>query len=42
MLRFFENLDRRWLFLLMGLLVLLPLLFPLALPLTVSPRVRKV
>lgn len=40
MLRFFENLDRRWLFLLMGLLVLLPLLFPLALPLTVSPRVR--
>jgi hypothetical protein len=39
-LRFFETLDRRWLFLLMGLLVLLPLLFPLALPLTVSPRVR--
>jgi hypothetical protein len=40
MLRFFETLDRRWLFLIMGLLVLLPLLFPLALPLTVSPRVR--
>jgi hypothetical protein len=39
-IRFFETLDRRWLFLLMGLLVLLPLLFPLALPLTVSPRVK--
>jgi hypothetical protein len=38
--RFFETLDRRWIFLLMGLLVLLPLLFPLALPLTVSPRVQ--
>jgi hypothetical protein len=37
---FFEKLDRRWIFLVMGLLVLLPLLFPLALPLTVSPRVR--
>jgi hypothetical protein len=35
-----ERLDRRWIFLVMGLLVLLPLLFPLALPLTVSPRVR--
>lgn len=40
MLRFLETLDRRWLFLLMGLLVLIPLLFPLALPLTVSPRVK--
>ena len=35
-----ETLDRRWIFLVMGLLVLLPLLFPLALPLTVSPPVR--
>lgn len=35
-----EKLDRRWIFLTMGLLVLLPLLFPLALPLYVSPPVR--
>ncbi len=34
------KLDRRWLFLVMGLLVLLPLLFPLELPLQVSPPVR--
>jgi hypothetical protein len=39
-MRWLETLDRRWLFLVMGLLVLVPLLFPLALPLTVSPRVR--
>ena len=32
--------DRRWIFLTMGVLVLFPLLFPLALPLTVSPPVR--
>src|SRR5438093_13426674 len=31
-----EKLDRRWLFLIMGLLVLEPLMFPLALPLTVT------
>lgn len=35
-----ERLDRRWLFLAMGLFVLLPLLFPLALPLYVSPPVQ--
>ncbi len=35
-----ERVDRRWLFLVMGLLVLWPLLFPLALPLFVSPPVR--
>jgi hypothetical protein len=35
-----ESLDRRWIFLLMGLLVLYPLLFPLALPLFVSPPVQ--
>src|SRR5690349_18108831 len=35
-----SNLDRRWLFLAMGLLVLLPLLFPLSLPLRVSPPVK--
>lgn len=35
-----ERLDRRWIFLVMGVLVLVPLLFPLALPLTVSPPVR--
>ena len=35
-----ENLDRRWLFLIVGVLVLWPLIFPLALPLKVSPRVQ--
>src|SRR5437773_3648122 len=35
-----ERLDRRWIFLIMGLLVLIPLLFPLALPLYVSPPVK--
>ena len=35
-----ERIDRRWIFLAMGLLVLLPLLFPLALPLTVSARAK--
>ena len=36
---FLEKLDRRWIFLAMGLLVLFPLLFPLALPLFVSSPV---
>lgn len=40
MTRWLESLDRRWIFFAMGLLVLLPLLFPLSLPLTVSGRVR--
>ncbi|MEP7028093.1 MAG: hypothetical protein ABI960_05815 [Candidatus Eisenbacteria bacterium] len=31
-----EKLDRRWIFLLVGILVLLPLLFPLKLPIAVS------
>ncbi len=35
-----EKLDRRWIFLIIALLVLGPLLFPLALPLTVSPPVQ--
>ncbi len=35
-----EHLDRRWIFLVTGLLVLIPLLFPLALPLAPSPPVR--
>lgn len=35
-----ESVDRRWIFLLMFLLVLGPLLWPLALPLFVSPRVN--
>ena len=35
-----ENLDRRWIFLIVGLLVLLPLIFPLPLPIVVSPRVQ--
>src|SRR2546428_564641 len=37
---FLERLDRRWIFVIMGLLVLIPLLFPLALPLYVSPPVQ--
>ncbi len=35
-----ERLDRRWIFLIMGLLVMIPLIFPLALPLYVSPPVK--
>jgi hypothetical protein len=35
-----SGLDRRWLFLTMGVLVLFPLLFPLSLPLRVSPPVQ--
>ena len=35
-----ERLDRRWIFLVMGLLVLGPLLFPLNLPLGLSKEVR--
>jgi len=34
------RLDRRWIFLLMGVLVLVPLLFPLSLPLHVTPPVQ--
>jgi hypothetical protein len=37
---FFERLDRRWIYGIMGLLVLLPLLWPLNLPLESSPPVR--
>ncbi len=36
-----DRLDRRWLFLALGLLVLLPMLFPLGLPLTVSDPVAR-
>ncbi len=36
-----ERLDRRWIFLGVGLLVLLPLLFPLKLPLAVSGPARR-
>jgi hypothetical protein len=32
-----ERLDRRWIFVVMGILVMIPLIFPLALPLQVSP-----
>ena len=35
-----EKIDRRWLFLVMGLLVLGPLLYPLSLPLSVTPPVQ--
>jgi hypothetical protein len=40
MTRFLEQLDRRWIFAIVGVLVLIPLIFPLPLPLTVSPRVK--
>src|SRR5688572_7005875 len=36
-IRTLETLDRRWIFLIMGLLVMGPLIFPAGLPLTVSP-----
>jgi hypothetical protein len=39
-MRWLEHLDRRWLFLIVGILVLLPLLRPLSLPLFVSPPVQ--
>ena len=39
-MRFLESLDRRWIFLIVSLLVLIPLIFPLALPLYVSPPVQ--
>lgn len=35
-----ESLDRRWIFLVIGLLVLFPLIWPVPLPLSVSPRVQ--
>jgi hypothetical protein len=38
-MRWIENLDRRWIFLVVGLLVLIPLLWPVVLPLFVSPPV---
>ena len=40
LVRTLETLDRRWIFLVVGLLVLGPLIWPVTLPLTVSPRVR--
>jgi hypothetical protein len=39
-LRALEHLDRRWIFLTMGILVLIPLLWPVALPLKVTPPVQ--
>ncbi len=36
------RLDRRWIFAATGLLVLIPLLWPLDLPLTPSPPVRAI
>lgn len=35
-----DKLDRRWIFLIVGLLVLIPLIWPMTLPITVSPRVQ--
>jgi len=40
LVRTLETLDRRWIFLIVGLLVLIPLIWPLPLPLTVSRRVQ--
>ena len=40
LLKRLESVDRRWIFLVMGLLVLGPLVFPLSLPLFVSQPVR--
>ena len=39
-MRWLETLDRRWIFLTVGVLVLIPLLRPLSLPLFVSPPTR--
>lgn len=39
-LTFLERLDRRWIFLTMGILVLVPLIWPISLPLVISPPVR--
>ena len=39
-MRWLTNLDRRWIFLTVGVLVLIPLIRPLALPLFVSPPVQ--
>ena len=36
------SLDRRWIFVLIGLVTLVPLLYPLGLPVRVSPEVRRV
>jgi hypothetical protein len=38
--RALESLDRRWIFLAVGLLVLVPLIWPMPLPISVSARVR--
>jgi len=38
--RTLESLDRRWIFLAVGLLVLVPLIWPMPLPISVSARVR--
>jgi hypothetical protein len=40
--RFFQNLDRRWVFLLVGLGTILPIIFPIGLPVTVTPPVRNI
>jgi hypothetical protein len=39
-LGFLETLDRRWIFLTMGILVLIPLIWPISLPLVVTKPVR--
>jgi hypothetical protein len=42
LLRGFVAIDRRWLFLAMGLAIVVPLLFPIGLPIDIQPQVRSV
>lgn len=39
---FLQNLDRRWVFLLVGLGTILPIIYPIGLPVTVTPPVRSI
>jgi hypothetical protein len=40
--RFLQSLDRRWVFLLMGIGTILPILYPIGFPVTVTPPVRNI
>jgi hypothetical protein len=42
LIRFFQNLDRRWIFLLIGLGTVLPIIFPIGMPVTITPPVRSI
>jgi hypothetical protein len=41
-LRFLQNLDRRWIFLLVGLGTILPILYPIGFPVSVTPPVQRI